>query len=114
MEASLALPEEDVLFDLADFYKMFGDTTRIKILYALMDGPLCVADIAAACAITQSAASHQLRKLKHARLVRFKREGKNILYSLCDSHVLTILEQGLSHIGEEGFSGEDSLYAHLN
>ena len=94
------MPDEEILYDLADLFKVFSDTTRIKILYSLMDGELCVADIAAAVSATQSAVSHQLRILKAARLVKFQREGKNIMYSLSDDHVYTMLAQGLTHIQE--------------
>ena len=94
------MPDEEILYDLADLFKVFSDTTRIKILYSLMDSELCVADIAAAVSATQSAVSHQLRILKAARLVKFQREGKNIMYSLSDDHVYTMLAQGLTHIQE--------------
>lgn len=94
------LPEEELLYDLADLFKVFSDTTRIKILYALMGRELCVADIAEATATSQSAVSHQLRILKQAHLVRFRRDGRNIHYSLADNHVYTMLNQGMSHICE--------------
>ena len=94
------LPDEELLYDLADLFKVFSDTTRIKILYSLMAGELCVADIAEAVGATQSAVSHQLRILKQARLVKFQRDGKNVLYSLSDDHVYTMLSQGLTHICE--------------
>ena len=81
------MPDEELLYDLADFFKTFGDTTRVKILYALMEQDLCVADLAEAIGATQSAVSHQLRTLKQSRLVRAKREGKNVVYSLSDDHV---------------------------
>ena len=95
-----ALPEEEILYDLADLFKTFSDTTRIKILYALMADGLCVADIAEKIGATQSAVSHQLRILKQARLVKFQRDGRNIVYSLSDDHVFTMLAQGMSHICE--------------
>ncbi len=95
-----ALPDEEMLYDLADLFKVFADTTRIKILYALMDGERCVADIAALVGATQSTVSHQLRILKQARLVKFQREGKNIFYALSDDHVYTMLSQGMTHICE--------------
>ena len=79
---------------------MFADTTRIKILYALMGHNRCVADIAEIVGATQSAVSHQLRTLKQARLVKFQREGKNVIYSLSDNHVYTMLAQGMTHICE--------------
>ena len=91
---------EELLYDLADLFKVFSDTTRIKILYALMGRELCVADIAEATATSQSAVSHQLRTLKQSHLVKFRRDGRNILYSLADDHVYTMLNQGMSHICE--------------
>lgn len=94
------MPDEEILYDLADLFKIFSDTTRIKILYALMNEGKRVADIAEAVGATQSAVSHQLRILKQARLVRFQRDGKNVIYSLADDHVYTMLAQGMSHICE--------------
>lgn len=94
------MPDEELLYDLAGFFKTFGDTTRVKILYALMEQDLCVADLAEAIGATQSAVSHQLRTLKQSRLVRAKREGKNVVYSLSDDHVHSILDQGMTHICE--------------
>lgn len=94
------LPDEELLYDLADLFKVFSDTTRIKILFALIEGDKNVSDIAEVIHATQSAVSHQLRILKQARLVRFTRQGKNIHYSLADDHVLTVLAQGMSHICE--------------
>ena len=94
------MPDEEILYDLADLFKVFSDTTRIKILYSLMNGELCVADIAEAIGATQSAVSHQLRILKASRLVRFQRDGKNVLYSLADDHVFTMLAVGMTHICE--------------
>lgn len=94
------MPSEEMLYDLADLFKVFADTTRIKILYALMDGDMCVADIAEVVDVTQSAVSHQLRSMKQAHLVKFRRDGKQIIYSLSDDHVYTMLAQGLSHICE--------------
>ena len=94
------MPDEEMLYDLADLFKVFGDTTRIKILYALMGTELCVADIADLIGATQSAVSHQLRTLKQARLVKFQRDGKNVIYSLSDDHVYTMLAQGMTHICE--------------
>ena len=91
------LPDEELL---ADLFKVFSDTTRIKILYALMGRELCVADIAEATETSQSAVSHQLRTLKQLHLVKFRRDGRNILYSLADDHVYTMLNQGMSHICE--------------
>lgn len=100
IEGADVLSNEELLYDLADLFKVFADTTRIKILYALMDGALCVGDIAQAVGASQTAVSHQLRALKQAHLVKFQREGKNIFYSLSDDHVFTILAQGLTHICE--------------
>ena len=94
------LPDEELLYDLADLFKVFGDTTRIKMLYALMGQELCVADLAELIGATQSAVSHQLRTLKQARLVKFQRDGKNVIYSLSDDHVYTMLAQGMTHICE--------------
>lgn len=94
------MPNEELLYDLADLFKVFADTTRIKILYALMECDRCVADIAEIVGTTQSAVSHQLRTLKQARLVKFQRDGKNVIYSLADNHVYTMLAQGMTHICE--------------
>lgn len=94
------MPDEELLYDLADLFKVFADTTRIKILYALMDSERSVSDIADIVGATQSAVSHQLRVLKQARLVKFQRDGKNIIYSLSDNHVYTVLAQGMTHICE--------------
>ena len=99
-EAPDEIPDEELLIELADLFKVFSDTTRIKILFTLMGRELCVADIADQTGTTQSAVSHQLRTLKQARLVRFQRDGRNILYSLADDHVYTMLNQGMSHICE--------------
>ena len=93
-------PSEETLYDLADLFKVFADTTRIKILFALMGRELCVAHIAEAVNATQSAVSHQLRILKQAHLVKSERSGKNVNYSLADNHVYTVLKQGLSHVCE--------------
>lgn len=97
---TIDMPDEEMLYDLADLFKVFSDTTRIKILYALMGAELCVADIAETVGATQSAVSHQLRILKQARLVKFQRDGKSVIYSLSDDHVHTMLAQGMSHICE--------------
>lgn len=99
-EEGEVLPEEELLYDLADLFKVFSDTTRIKILYTLMTDELSVNEIAEALGASQSAVSHQLRILKQAHLVKFRRDGRNIHYSLADGHVLTILDQGLTHICE--------------
>ena len=95
------LPDEELLYDLADLFKVFGDPTRIRILYALSVEELCVQDIADRLSMTQSAISHQLRVLKQMSLVKFRRDGKTIFYSLADSHVATIMNQGLEHVTEE-------------
>ena len=96
----LDLPDEERLYDLAELFKVFGDTTRIRILYALFEAEKCVCDIAEVLNLTQSAISHQLRVLKQARLVRSRREGKQIYYFLADDHVRTIIGQGMEHIEE--------------
>lgn len=95
------MPDEDTLIDLSELFKVFGDSTRIKILTALSCGELCVCDIGAAVGMTSSAISHQLRILKNARLVSFRRDGKTIFYSLADDHVGTMLSQGIEHINED-------------
>lgn len=94
------LPEDDLLYDLADLFKMFGDSTRLKILYVLLESELCVCDIAELLGMTQSAISHQLRVLKQSKLVGARREGKSVFYSLADDHVRSILSQGMSHVTE--------------
>lgn len=94
------MPDEELLYDLADLFKVFADTTRIKILYALMEEDMCVACLAEVVGVSQSAVSHQLRGLKQAHLVKFRRQGKQVVYSLSDDHVNTILAQGLTHICE--------------
>lgn len=94
------MPHEDQLMDLAEFFKVFGDSTRIKILYVLSQSEMCVCDIATLLQMGQSAISHQLRMLKQMRLVKFRREGKTVFYSLADSHIETILAQGLEHVEE--------------
>lgn len=95
-----AMPDEDALIDLAELFKAFGDSTRIKILSALGSGELCVCDISTAVGMTSSAVSHQLKILKNAGLVKYRRDGKTVFYSLADDHVNTILNQGLTHINE--------------
>ncbi|MBQ6780955.1 MAG: helix-turn-helix transcriptional regulator [Treponema sp.] len=94
------MPDEDTLFDLAELFKIFGDSTRIKILFALLGRELSVGDIAEVLSMTQSAISHQLRVLKANGLVRFRREGKSLIYALSDDHVTKILNMGLEHIEE--------------
>ena len=94
------LPPDELLYDLAELFKIFGDSTRIKILYALLERELCVCDIAKLMDVTQSAVSHQLRVLKSSKLVKFRRDGKTVYYSLADEHVIRILSQGMEHIEE--------------
>ena len=95
------LPTDELLSDLSDLFKIFGDTTRCKILYALFESELCVCAIAELMGMTQSAISHQLRILKQARLVRSRRDGKTVFYSLDDDHVRTVIGQGMEHIEEK-------------
>ena len=95
------LPPDEVLSDLADLFKIFGDSTRIKILYALLRSELCVCDIADLLGLTQSAISHQLRVLRSSKLVKVRRDGKTLYYSLADEHVIRILSQGMEHITEQ-------------
>ena len=94
------MPDENELFDLAELFKVFGDSTRIRILYALFDTNLCVGDIADSLGMTQSAVSHQLKILKQSRLVSSRRDGKQMIYYLADDHVRTIIDQGREHIEE--------------
>ena len=94
------MPEETELYDLAELFKVFGDSTRIRILFVLFEAEVCVCDLAAALSMTQSAISHQLRILKQNKLVKSRREGKSVFYSLADSHVRTIIAQGREHIEE--------------
>ena len=94
------MPDEDLLYDLAELYKVFGDSTRIKILYVLFEAEMCVCDIARLLNMTQSAISHQLRVLKQSKLVDYRKDGKTVFYSLADDHVKTIIGQGLDHISE--------------
>ena len=94
------MPDEEILYDLAELFKLFGDSTRIKILYVLFESEMCVCDIAQLLGMTQSAISHQLRALKQSKLVKYRREGKTVFYSLADGHVRTILGQGMEHVAE--------------
>ena len=94
------MPDEDTLFDLSELFKLFGDSTRIRILYCLFANEMCVCDIATLLGMTKSAISHQLRTLKQTNLVKFRKEGKNVFYSLKDDHVKKILEMGMEHINE--------------
>ncbi len=94
------MPQEELLYDLAELFKVFGDSTRIRILYALFEAELCVCDIARLLAMTQSAVSHQLRVLKGSKLVKPRKEGKTVFYSLADDHVRRIIAQGMEHVEE--------------
>ena len=94
------LPPDETLYELAERFKIFGAITRVKILYALLESELCVCDIAKLMEVSQSAVSHQLRVLKTCKLVKFRREGKTVYYSLADEHVIRILSQGMEHILE--------------
>ncbi len=94
------LPDVEEMYDLAELFKVFGDSTRIKILFALFEQEMCVCDIASSLDMTQSAISHQLKILKQSKLVGNRREGKSIIYFLADDHVRTIIDQGLNHIEE--------------
>ena len=94
------LPGDEILYDLAELFKIFGDSTRIKILYVLLESEMCVCDIARLLGLSQSAVSHQLRALKQSKLVRYRREGKSILYALADDHVRDIIDRGMEHVME--------------
>ena len=95
-----SMPDEDLICDLGELYKVFGDSTRIQILYVLFQSEMCVCDIAQLLNMGQSAISHQLKVLKNSRLVKSRREGKSIIYFLADAHVRTIVDQGMEHICE--------------
>lgn len=95
------MPSEETLYDLAELYKVFGDSTRMKILFCLFESEMCVCDIAQLLSMTPSAISHQLKILKNAKLIRFRKEGKSVFYSLADRHVETIINNGMEHICEE-------------
>lgn len=99
-KAKKHMPKDEMLYDLAELFKVFGDSTRIKILWALFESEMCVCDIAEVLNMSLSAVSHQLRILKQARLVKFRKEGKNVFYSLDDDHISSIFDVGLKHIGE--------------
>lgn len=96
----ISLPDDEHLFDLAEFFSVMGDSTRIKILYLLFEGELCVCDISEKLSMTMSAISHQLRILKNARLVKYRKSGKSVFYSLDDEHIKTIINMGNEHINE--------------
>ena len=93
-------PNDEILMDLAELYKVFGDSSRVRILCTLSQQELCVCDLAELLRLSQSAVSHQLRILKQAKLVKFRREGKSIIYSLADDHVRRIINQGMEHLTE--------------
>ena len=99
-QVSEHMPDEDELYDLAELFKIFGDSTRIRILYVLFESEVCVCDLAEMLHMNQSAISHQLKILKQAKLVTGRREGKSVIYSLADEHVRTIIDQGREHIEE--------------
>ena len=94
------LPKDEILYDLAEFFKVFGDSTRIKIICALFESEMCVCDLAALLNVSLSAISHQLKTLKSARLVKYRRDGKVIYYSLDDEHVKHVFDEGLRHVTE--------------
>lgn len=94
------VPEDEKLFDLAELFKVFGDSTRMKILFILFETEACTCGIATALNMTNSAVSHQLNGLKRAKLVKTRREGKSVYYALADEHVRTIIQQGMEHIEE--------------
>lgn len=99
-EVKKCMPEEETIRELADFYKVFGDATRVRILCVLLQAEVCVCDLAELLGMTQSAISHQLRVLKQMKLVKNRREGKTVYYSLADDHIQTIISQGMEHIAE--------------
>lgn len=99
-EVQKKMPKEERLYDLADFFKVLGDSTRVKIMWALDEKELCVCDLAVLLDMTKSAISHQLRALREARLVKFRKEGKVVYYSLADDHVKQVFEMGYEHIKE--------------
>lgn len=99
-EVTALLPDEELLYDVAELFKVFGDSTRVRIICALFEREMCVCDIAEVLNMTQSAISHQLRVLKQARLVKYRREGKTVYYSLSDDHIKHIFNQAFEHIME--------------
>lgn len=99
-EVKEKMPLDEELYDLAELFKVFGDSTRVQMLYVLLEHEVCVCDLAGLLNISVSAVSHQLKVLKQSRLVKFRRDGKTVFYSLADDHVRTILEQGMEHIQE--------------
>ena len=100
-EIKKEIPKDEILYDLSDFFKTLGDSTRMKILFVLFKTEMCICDIEKLIGMTQSAVSHQLRVLKQARLIKFRKEGKIVYYSLDDEHVKQIFDQGLEHILEK-------------
>ena len=100
-EIKAQIPADEDLYDLAELYKIFGESTRVKILCILLTGEICVCDIAALVGVSQSAISHQLRLLKQANLIKPRRDGKTVYYALADEHVRTIINNGLDHIAEK-------------
>ncbi|MBQ7363607.1 MAG: winged helix-turn-helix transcriptional regulator [Clostridia bacterium] len=100
MRVGESLPADETTYDLSDFFKLLGDSTRLRILFAIDREPLCVCDIAETLSMTKSAVSHQLKVLRQSDLVRYRREGKNVIYSLADDHVRDIIEKALEHINE--------------
>ncbi len=98
--APTEMPEEETLYDLADFFKIFGDSTRISILFVIDKGPMCVHDISEVLGMTKSAVSHQLKILRQSDLVKYKKSGKHVFYELADDHVRDIIEKALEHIKE--------------
>ena len=99
-KARAAMPKGDMLYELADFFKIFGDSTRLNILFAIDSGPVCVCDIAERLKMTKSAVSHQLKILRASNLVKYKKSGKHVYYSLADDHVRDIIEKALEHVTE--------------
>jgi ArsR family transcriptional regulator len=101
IEVKKRMPDDETLYDLSDFFKMLGDSTRVKIMWALDENEMCVCDIAALLNMSKSAISHQLKSLRQADLVKFRRDGKVVYYSLKDDHVRDIFEKGMEHIKEK-------------
>lgn len=100
-EANSRMPRDEVLYDLADFFKILGDSTRIKILHSLSSAEMCVQDLAVLLGMNQSAISHQLRILKQARVVKYRKDGRHVFYALDDDHVAQIVAQGMAHLSEK-------------
>ncbi len=97
-KAASNMPDNEKLYDLAELFKIFGDSTRIRILFVLLEAEVCVCDLAEALSISQSAVSHQLKILKQSKLVKCRRDGKLMYYSLADNHVRTIIKEGMDHL----------------